>query len=141
MNLLHKRRLAWIILLVVGVSIAIALTLYALKQNINLYYTPSEVLSGKAPTHQTIRMGGLVTKGSIQHDATSLKVTFVVTDLQNTVKVAYQGVLPDLFRDGQGVVVQGQMDNAGVLIASQVLAKHDEKYMPPVVKASLQKRL
>jgi cytochrome c-type biogenesis protein CcmE len=137
MNIIQKRRLTYLIILLIGVSIAIGIALFALKQNINLYYTPSEVITGHAPLHHTFRMGGLVKKGSVLHGKQGLQVSFVVTDLKKEVTVVYEGILPDLFHDGQGVVVQGQLLPSGSFRAEQVLAKHDEKYMPPAAAAAL----
>lgn len=137
MNDLHKRRLIWVIVSLCVLAVAAGLVLYALKQNISLYYTPSQVTQGSVPYEQTFRMGGLVQKKSIRHAKNSLQVTFVVTDLQQSVPVVYEGILPDLFRDGQGVVVQGKLTSDHIFVASEVLAKHDEKYMPPPAQAAL----
>jgi cytochrome c-type biogenesis protein CcmE len=134
----RKQRLSYLVFIMLGVSIAIALALYALRQNINLYYTPSQIIKGQAPKNHSFRLGGLVEKGSIVHAKTGLEVGFIITDLVHNIKVSYNGILPDLFRDGQGVVVQGQLTSQGEFQASQVLAKHDEKYMPPIVKDALQ---
>jgi cytochrome c-type biogenesis protein CcmE len=139
MNIIQKRRLTYLIILLIGVSIAIGIALFALKQNINLYYTPSDIMIGHVPAHHTFRMGGLVKKGSVEHSKQDLQVSFVVTDLKKEVTVVYEGILPDLFRDGQGVVVQGQLLQSGTFKAEQVLAKHDEKYMPPAAAAALKK--
>ena len=126
----RKKRLGLIALMAAMIATAISLTLWALRQNINLYLTPSEVVS-HAPLNQRVRVGGLVQQGSVQHDPVDLKVSFVLTDLTNTVLVHYQGVLPDLFREKQGIVVEGQLDEHEVLQATRVLAKHDENYKPP----------
>ena len=134
----HSKRFLFISLLIAGVATATSLVLYALKQNINLFYTPTEVVQQIAPLHQTIRLGGMVKKGSIQKDS-SLNVHFVVTDFGEEVRVKYQGILPDLFREGQGVVMLGQIMNLGYFQANEVLAKHDENYMPPEVQAALDK--
>lgn len=138
MNSLHKRRLIWVISLLSVLAIAAGLVLFALKQNISLYYTPSQVMNQDVPIERMFRMGGLVKKNSIQHAKDSLRVTFVVTDLQQSVPVVYEGILPDLFRDGQGVVVQGKLTPDHLFVASEVLAKHDEKYMPPAARDALE---
>ncbi|MFI4963007.1 MAG: cytochrome c maturation protein CcmE [Legionellales bacterium] len=132
----QSRRLLLISLMVLGIIIAVGLTLYALQQNISLFYTPSQVALNEAPQNQLIRIGGLVQKDSVKHGA-GLHVSFVVTDNQHQVPVEYEGILPDLFREGQGIVVQGKMDAQGHMQATQVLAKHDENYVPPEVAASL----
>lgn len=129
MNLKQRRRFVWIGSMVVGVGIAVALVLFALNKNINLYYTPSQ-LSTILPTHD-LRIGGLVQTGSLKRDSHSLKMQFVITDYKKKVNILYTGVVPSLFREGQGVVVEGQFRPDGIFVATQVLAKHDEKYMPP----------
>jgi cytochrome c-type biogenesis protein CcmE len=134
----RRQRLLTIVAIMLALSAAAALALYALRQNINLYYTPSQVNAGQAPKHQNFRLGGLVKKGSVVHAHNELKVVFTVTDLVHNIQVSYQGILPDLFRDGQGVVVQGQLMSPSQFIANEVLAKHDEKYMPPIVQDALQ---
>lgn len=130
----RRRRLYFIIAILVGVSMAVSLAIYALGQNVNLYYTPTQLALLPAPPQQILRMGGVVKSGSLVREAGSLKVGFVLTDYQHEVKVQYTGILPALFRENQGIVVQGKLNAAGVLIADQVLAKHDEKYMPPGIK-------
>lgn len=132
----QRRRLILIILMVLGIVLAVGLTLYALQQNISLFYTPTQVALQEAPPHQLIRMGGLVQPGSVQRGE-GLQVSFIVADTQHQVPVEYDGILPDLFREGEGVVVQGKLDAKGHLQATQVLAKHDENYVPPEVAASL----
>jgi cytochrome c-type biogenesis protein CcmE len=121
----------------VVVSIAAALVLNALNSNIALYVTPSEVAAGKTPKGQAFRIGGLVKDGSLTRD--NLTVHFVVTDLAKEVPVSYTGILPDLFKEGKGAVVQGRLDPDGRFTASEVLAKHDENYMPPDAQRSLDK--
>ena len=110
--------------------------MYALSQNINLFFTPTQLAGGKAPEAQLIRVGGMVAEGTVARDPQSLQVAFDVTDFENHVRVTYTGILPDLFREGQGVVVQGRMAG-GELKATEVLAKHDENYMPPEVTEAL----
>ena len=125
-------------LLVVGCTIATGLALLALRENINLFFSPSQIVDGTAPSNTTIRLGGMVVSGSIQR-GDNLGVTFVLTDLAEQVTVAYEGILPDLFREGQGIVTQGKLDSTGRFLAEQVLAKHDETYMPPEVNDALRK--
>lgn len=138
MNKIQKQRLIWLVVFVMGISIAVALVLYALRDNINLFYTPSQVYAGEAPKAHVFRIGGLVRRGTLKHSAENLTVTFVLTDTAKDIVVSYRGILPDLFREGQGIVALGKMDQQGKFIAQQVLAKHDENYMPPQVGAALQ---
>ncbi len=133
----QKQRLAVVGLIVVGVSIGASLVFLALGQNMNLFYSPAEVKAGLAPTQTRIRVGGLVEEGSVQRATDSLKVRFDVTDNTASVRIEYAGILPDLFREGQGIVALGQVDENGVFQAQQVLAKHDENYMPPEVADAL----
>jgi cytochrome c-type biogenesis protein CcmE len=128
-----------VLFLVAGLAIAVALTTYALRQNINLFYPPAEVAAGLAPQGTPIRVGGMVVEGSVQRSEDSLAVRFAVTDYQATVPVVYEGILPDLFDEGQGAVAAGVLGADGVLVASEVLAKHDENYMPPEVADALEK--
>ena len=125
-------------LIVVGCTIATGLALLALRENINLFFSPSQIVDGTAPSNTTIRLGGMVVSGSIPR-GDNLGVTFVLTDLAEQVTVAYEGILPDLFREGQGIVTQGKLDSTGRFLAEQVLAKHDETYMPPEVNDALRK--
>ncbi len=129
----RKKRLALVLLLVLGVATALSFILYALSNNVDLFYTPSQMLEGdtKPQVGQRLRVGGMVVEGSVRRDATTLEVEFLVTDTGPTVKVLYRGILPDLFREGQGIVAQGVLLQPDVLQASEVLAKHDEEYMPP----------
>lgn len=130
MNRKQKTRLIAITCLIVVLSISAALILYALKQNINLFYTPTQVLQAEIKPEQTLRIGGYVKKNSVRFNASGESVEFVVTDRTNDLAVTYHGMLPNLFREGQTVVVTGKLDKQHILIASEVLAKHDEKYMP-----------
>ncbi|MCH2492149.1 MAG: cytochrome c maturation protein CcmE [Gammaproteobacteria bacterium] len=134
----RRQRLAMVGLIVVGCTIATGLALLALRENINLFFSPSQIVDGTAPSNTTIRLGGMVVSGSIQR-GDNLGVTFVLTDLAEQVTVAYEGILPDLFREGQGIVTQGKLDSTGRFLAEQVLAKHDETYMPPEVNDALRK--
>ena len=127
----RKKRLYWILGLVCGASVTVALALAALRENINLFYTPSQIATGQAPHGTRIRAGGLVEQGSLKRMSDSLAVVFTVTDGARNVVVRYQGILPDLFREGQGIVALGKLEQDGILHADEVLAKHDENYMPP----------
>ena len=124
----HKR-IAAIALGVVALGIATALVLKALQQELVFFFTPSDIVANKAPQGRTFRVGGMVEQGSIKRDG--IEVRFVVTDTAKTIPVVYRGALPDLFREGKGVVAQGQLGPDGVFQAREVLAKHDENYMPP----------
>lgn len=138
MNPVRRKRLIFILLILCGVGLAVALALSALKENINLFYTPTQIASGEAPANTRIRAGGLVEEGSVKRSTDSLSVDFSVTDGAASVIIRYQGILPDLFREGQGIVALGRVDEQGVLIADEVLAKHDENYMPPEVTQALE---
>jgi cytochrome c-type biogenesis protein CcmE len=133
----RKQRLFMVVFLVVGIGIAVTLMLNAFKQNILFFFTPSQVAAGEAPVGHPFRIGGLVAVNSVVREDGSLVVHFDVTDTANTVRVAYEGILPDLFREGQGIVTKGQLDDKGVFVASEVLAKHDENYMPPEAAEAL----
>ncbi|WP_411382979.1 cytochrome c maturation protein CcmE [Pseudomonas sp. L7] len=137
MNPQRKKRLLLILGLLLGVAVALGFALSALQQNINLFYTPTQIANGEAPQDTRIRAGGLVEKGSVQRSADSLDVRFVVTDFNKSVPITYRGILPDLFREGQGIVALGKLNAEGVVVADEVLAKHDEKYMPPEVTKAL----
>ncbi len=127
----RRKRLALISLLITGIAAAVALASVALKENINLFFSPSQILSGEAPKNHSFRLGGMVEEGSVKRNKNNLEVYFEVTDTVKKVPVIYTGILPDLFREGQGIVAQGKVREDGVFIASEVLAKHDENYMPP----------
>ncbi|MET0026540.1 MAG: cytochrome c maturation protein CcmE [Candidatus Thiodiazotropha sp.] len=137
MNPIRKKRLTLIGLMVAGMGVATWLALNAFDENLMFFFSPSEVREGKAPTGHPFRIGGLVTSGSVKRQTDGLTTAFDVTDNAQTVTVEYTGILPDLFREGQGIVAMGQMNPSGVFVASEVLAKHDENYMPPEVAASL----
>ncbi len=139
MNPVRKKRLFIVLAIVAGVGIAVALALSALQQNINLFYTPTQIAEGEAPEGTRIRAGGLVEEGSVERTNDSLTVSFRVTDGAKAITIIYQGILPDLFREGQGIVALGRVNADGVLIADEVLAKHDENYMPPEVTQALEK--
>ncbi|CAM4487003.1 MAG: Cytochrome c-type biogenesis protein CcmE [Legionella sp.] len=137
MNPARKRKLLILLSAFIVLSIASGLVLYALRQNISLFYTPTQIAEGQAPAKQAIRVGGMVEKGSLVRAKEGLRVEFRVTDLRKTVTVVHTGILPDLFREGQGVVVEGHLIDNQHVQATRILAKHDEKYMPPEVKAAL----
>ena len=139
MTPLRRQRFILVGLLVVGVSVAIGLALLALRENINLFFSPTQVKAGEAPRQANFRLGGMVVEGSVRRPDTDLSVEFVLTDTVEQVTVTYRGLLPDLFREGQGIVAQGVLNNDGVFEARQVLAKHDENYMPPEVAEALKK--
>ncbi|MDG2137973.1 MAG: cytochrome c maturation protein CcmE [Luminiphilus sp.] len=134
----RKQRLLIAICIVVFSSTAIGLVSYALRGNINLFYPPADVAAGKAPTDRAIRVGGMVVEGSIKRSETDLTTVFLVTDYDGVVEVSYTGILPDLFAEGEGVVASGSLDSRGRFMATEVLAKHDENYMPPEVAAALE---
>lgn len=137
MNPKRKQKLMLIGLMVGGLSLAIGLTLYALSSNINLFYAPTQIVAGEAPEGAEIRAGGMVVEGSVERDTQSMKVRFAVTDYNQEIWINYEKILPDLFREGQGVVAVGRLNDQGELMASQVLARHDENYMPPEVAEAL----
>jgi len=137
MTPIRKKRLTLIGLMVVGIGIAVGLALKAFDDNLMFFFSPSEVAAGEAPTGHPFRVGGLVTPGSVQRQPNGLTIAFDLTDNAEKVTVEYTGILPDLFREGQGIVAMGQLNDRGVFVASEVLAKHDENYMPPEVASSL----
>jgi cytochrome c-type biogenesis protein CcmE len=121
------------------IAVAAALVLNALQGNVAFFFSPSEVAEKKAPLEKTFRVGGMVEKGSVKRQADGLTVQFIVTDTAKSIPVSYTGILPDLFKEGKGVVAQGRLGPDGVFRASEVLAKHDENYMPPEAAAALKK--
>jgi len=133
----RQKRMATVAAILVGVGIATAFALQAFEKNMLYYYSPTQILAGEAPDTRSIRVGGLVENGSVQREPGSLEVRFTLTDFANTVGVSYTGVLPDLFREGQGIIARGKLTDQGLFVAEEVLAKHDENYMPPEVKDSL----
>lgn len=135
----RKKRLILILLVLLGVGVAVALALGALRQNINLFYTPTEIANGMAPQDARIRAGGMVVEGTVQRSTETLEATFDVSDGGEAITISYSGILPDLFREGQGIVALGRLNEDRVLIADEVLAKHDEEYMPPEVAQALEK--
>jgi len=143
LNPRRKNRMYLALVVLVGLGLAISLVLYALRSNIDLFYTPTEILNGKGENHempfvgQRLRIGGMVMPGSVERDPKTLEVHFKIYDARGAISVVYVGILPDLFREGQGVVAQGVMEKNNVVMAKQVLAKHDEKYVPPEVEDAM----
>jgi cytochrome c-type biogenesis protein CcmE len=133
----RRQRLLLIAAMVIGVGIGVGFTLKALNQNLMYFYTPSKVVAGEAPAGHQIRVGGLVTRGSVKRQADGLTVQFDITDNAETIQVQYTGILPDLFREGQGIVAHGKLTGERLFVADEVLAKHDENYMPPEVADAL----
>ncbi|MEN9865274.1 MAG: cytochrome c maturation protein CcmE [Pseudomonadota bacterium] len=134
----HKR-LALILFGIAILSAGVWMVLRAFNENMNLFVTPSEVAAGKAPAGRNFRLGGMVQAGSLQRQADGVTVSFVITDMAQKVPVSYKGILPDLFKEGKGVIAQGKMDGAGRFLAQEVLAKHDENYMPPEAAYAMKK--
>tara|TARA_B110000444_G_scaffold247555_1_gene270339 strand:+ start:75 stop:518 length:444 start_codon:yes stop_codon:yes gene_type:complete len=137
MHPIRKQRLYVVVFIIIFSSGAVSLMLFALSGNINLFYPPVDIAEGKAPKEQAIRAGGMVVQNSVSRAGDDLTVRFQITDFKATVNVVYSGILPDLFAEGQGVVASGMLDQEGVFQASEVLAKHDENYMPPEVAEAL----
>ncbi|MCA1798906.1 MAG: cytochrome c maturation protein CcmE [Xanthomonadaceae bacterium] len=135
----RKQRLAVVLLVVFGVGLATLLALRAFEGNILFFFSPSQVAAGEAPLDRRFRIGGLVEEGSIHRNAGELAVRFTVTDTARSVTVLYDGLLPNLFREGQGVVAHGRLNDDGVFVADEVLARHDENYMPPEVHEALKR--
>lgn len=133
----RKKRMAMIGLLVLGVSTATAIALVALNDNVRFSIGPSEIVAGDYPEGRQLRLGGLVAAGSVSRDPASLAVTFHVTDCIHEIPVTFNGILPDLFREGQGVIAHGLLDEQGVFRAHEVLARHDESYMPTEVQRAM----
>ena len=134
----RSRQLLRVVFMLCVLGVATACVLYALRQNINLFYSPSQIVAGEASPDRIIRVGGMVVPGSVVHHSDDLSVRFQVTDYQQSINILYRGSLPDLFREGQGIVAQGTLMNDRTLRATTVLAKHDESYMPPEVRYALQ---
>ena len=134
----RHRRIALILIGVAGLAVAATLVLTAFQDNLVFFFTPSQVVANEAPQGRAFRVGGMVEKGSVKRQPDGLTVHFVVTDTAKSVDVAYKGILPDLFREGKGVVTQGRLEN-GLFVASEVLAKHDENYMPPEAADAVKK--
>jgi cytochrome c-type biogenesis protein CcmE len=137
MKPVRKQRLYLILAMVVAIAVAAGFGLNAFNQNLMFFFAPTEVVAGKAPDTAVFRLGGMVVEGSVQRPGDDLLVRFDLTDFEQVVSVEYTGILPDLFREGQGIVSRGRLRTDGVFVAEEVLAKHDENYMPPEVAASL----
>ncbi len=135
----RSRRKVLVIAIVFGVAIAAVLGLTAFEENLLYFYSPTQIKAGEAPKTHSFRVGGLVVDGSVQREKNSLKVQFDLTDNTETMTVEYTGILPDLFREGQGIVAMGSLQANGQFVAQEVLAKHDENYMPPEVADALKK--
>ena len=133
----RRQRMIFVGVVLIGVAIATALALTAIGENMLYFYSPSQIAAGEAPRGHDVRVGGLVVDGSIARQANGLEVRFDLTDTAATMRVAYTGILPDLFREGQGIVALGKIGNDGIFQAREVLAKHDENYMPPEVAEAL----
>ena len=133
----RQKRVLTVGLIVAGVALATALILTAFEKNLMYFYSPSEVVAGESPGSRPFRVGGLVVAGSVIRQPRNLGVWFTLTDTVKDIVVYYEGILPDLFREGQGIVADGRVNDSGVFIASEVLAKHDENYMPPEVASAI----
>ena len=133
----RKQRLIFVMVLLVGFGAAIGLALFAFQKNLLYFYSPSQIASGEVETGQMFRLGGLVVEGSVKRESDGITTVFDLTDTADSITVSYTGLLPDLFREGQGIVAQGKIDQQGVFVAQEVLAKHDENYMPPEVAEAL----
>ena len=133
----RHRRLAWIALGLAALGVAVALVLNAFQSNLVFFFTPTQIANGEAPAGRTFRLGGLVEAGSVKRDGDGTTVRFRVTDSAKTIDVTFKGILPDLFSEGRGVVAQGMVQPDGSFVASEVLAKHDENYMPPEAAEAL----
>ncbi|HWS02176.1 MAG TPA: cytochrome c maturation protein CcmE [Gammaproteobacteria bacterium] len=135
----RKQRLMFVALIVIGIGAAVALALSAFQENLLYFYTPSQVANGEAPKGRAFRVGGLVEAGSVTRESDGLTVHFTVTDTAKSIPITYKGILPDLFREGQGIVAMGRLGVNDEFVADEVLAKHDENYMPPEVGDAIKK--
>lgn len=133
----RKQRLIIVVFIVIFSSLAILLAAFALRENIDFFYPPSRIVAGEAPIGRSIRAGGCVVPGSVERSQTNLDVTFWITDGANEIKVFFTGILPDLFAEGEAAVVNGSLDENYLLTATEVLAKHDEEYIPPEVAEAM----
>ncbi len=136
----RQRRIALVVGILAGVSVAGLLALSAFRENVMFFFDPSQVAAGEAPIDKRFRLGGMVRPGTVEREAGSLDISFVVTDFQRDVKVVYTGVVPDLFRENQGVVAHGRLGSDGIFVADEILAKHDENYMPPEVAEAIKSK-
>ncbi len=139
MTPVRRQRLILILLMVAGIGIAVTFALKSFNENLMYFFSTTEVAEGKAPKDAKFRLGGMVVDGSVERPNKDIMVRFGLTDYSKQVTVEYSGILPDLFREGQGIVANGRLNSEGVFIAEEVLAKHDENYMPPEVAESLKK--
>jgi cytochrome c-type biogenesis protein CcmE len=135
----RKKRLLLIALMLAGIGVGVGFALKALNQNIMFFFSPSDIVAGKAPQNKDFRVGGVVVEGTVKRPGDGLTVQFDLTDNAETVTVKYTGILPDLFREGQGIIANGQLNGEGDFVANEVLAKHDENYMPPEVMEAMKK--
>lgn len=133
----RKKRLSLIAVLILGTGLAVGLILKAMDENVMFFFSPTQVKAGEAPKNRPFRIGGMVVMGSVKRSSDSVKVTFDLTDNESTVTVEYSGILPDLFREGQGIIANGRLNEQGQVVAEEVLAKHDENYMPPEVASMM----
>jgi cytochrome c-type biogenesis protein CcmE len=140
MRIIKQKRLGLILLMIAGIGIATFFGLRAFNDNLMYFFSATDVIEGKAPKDHLFRLGGMVVKGSVVRQPSGLTVRFVLTDMAKEVTVEYTGILPDLFREGQGIVANGKLDANGIFIAQEVLAKHDENYMPPEVAGSMKNK-
>ncbi len=140
MKPIRRQRLFLIVVMVAGISVAVTFALNAFNENLMFFFSTSDVVAGKAPGDQPFRLGGMVVNGSVKRPGDDMLVRFDLTDYEQNVTVEYSGILPDLFREGQGIVSKGRLRPDGVFVADEVLAKHDENYMPPEVADSMKKR-
>jgi len=136
----RKKRLGLIVLMITGVAIGLSFALKSLDENIMFFFSPSEVVQGKAPQDRLFRIGGMVVDGSVSRPGEGLTVMFDLTDNGESVTVQYTGILPDLFREGQGIIANGKLNGDGAFVAQEVLAKHDENYMPPEIAAAMKNK-
>ena len=135
----RQKRFVFIAVAVAALAVVVGLVLNALENNVSLYFTPTQVFNNEAPHGRSFRIGGLVQEGSVKREADGLTVNFVITDKHKSIPVIFKGILPDLFTEGKGVVAQGRIEADGVMRADEVLAKHDENYMPPEAADALKK--
>ena len=136
----RQRRITLVVGILAGVSLAGVLALNAFRENVMFFFDPSQVAAGEAPIEKRFRLGGMVRPGTVDRQAGSLDMSFVVTDFKHDVRVVYTGVVPDLFRENQGVVAHGRLGSNGVFVADEILAKHDENYMPPEVAEAIKEK-
>jgi cytochrome c-type biogenesis protein CcmE len=135
----RQKRFLYIAIALAAVGVAVGLVLYALRGNVNLYFTPTQVFNNEVPKNRSFRIGGLVEEGSIRRETDGLTTNFIITDTNKKIPVVYKGILPDLFKEGKGVVAQGKLEANGIMVADEVLAKHDENYMPPEAADAIKK--